>query len=151
MGMPYDNTNNNSNEKLTRKHERIQNPDVQSFLYQVFIIFQNVMWKNVNVKQLLMPDRLINQFKYVICLYESACYLCYVQDSLPKIRRNAAISSSLLPHTIHAKNNSFRLLSKNLSQSPLFYPFSPHKRLYLFVVYLYPSSPHILYKISDSA
>lgn len=32
MGMPYDNTNNNSNEKLTRKHERILNPDVQSFL-----------------------------------------------------------------------------------------------------------------------
>ena len=52
--------------------------------------------------------------------------LCYVQDSLPKIRRNAAISSSLLPHTIHAKNNSFRLLSKNLSQSPLFYPSSSH-------------------------
>lgn len=50
MGMPYDNTNNNSNEKVTRKHERILNPDVQSFLYQVFIIFQNVMWKNVNVK-----------------------------------------------------------------------------------------------------
>jgi len=71
----------------------------------------------------------------VDCLYESACYLCYVQDSLPKIRRNAAISSSLLPHSIHArKNYSFRLLSrKNLS---LVSSDSPSNQLTLTVILL---------------
>jgi len=84
----------------------------------------------------------------VDCLYESACYLCYVQDSLPKIRRNAAISSSLLPHSIHARKiilsdyyqeKNLSLVSSDSSIQPA------HINGYSFVVvYLSPSSTHIL-------